>query len=39
MKCKMVISIPHELEVEKIEHALQALLQPLNLQGSLKQNH
>lgn len=39
MKCKMVISIPHELEVEKIESALQALLQPLNLQGSIKQNH
>ena len=39
MKCKMVISIPHELEVEKIELALQDLLQPLNLQGSIKQNH
>jgi glycine cleavage system transcriptional repressor len=39
MKCKMVISVPHELEVEKIEIALQALLQPLNLQGSIKQNH
>lgn len=39
MKCKMVISIPHELEVDKIEHALQELLQPLNLQGSIKQNH
>ena len=39
MKCKMVISIPHELEVEKIEFALQELLQPLNLQGSIKQNH
>ncbi len=39
MKCKMVISIPYELEVEKIEHALQELLQPLNLQGSIKQNH
>jgi glycine cleavage system transcriptional repressor len=39
MKCKMVISIPHELEVEKIELALQELLQPLNLQGSIKQNH
>ena len=39
MKCKMVISIPHELEVEKIERALQELLQPLNLQGSIKQNH
>ena len=39
MKCKMVISIPHELEVEKIERALQELLQPVNLQGSIKQNH
>jgi glycine cleavage system transcriptional repressor len=39
MKCKMVISIPHELEVEKIEQALQELLQPLNLQGSIKPNH
>jgi glycine cleavage system transcriptional repressor len=39
MKCKMVISIPHELEVERIERALQDLLQPLNLQGSIKQNH
>jgi glycine cleavage system transcriptional repressor len=39
MKCKMVISIPHELEVEKIELALQALLHPLNLQGSIKPNH
>lgn len=39
MKCKMVISIPHELEVEKIELALQELLQPLNLLGSIKQNH
>jgi glycine cleavage system transcriptional repressor len=35
----MVISIPHELEVEKIELALQELLQPLNLQGSIEQNH
>jgi glycine cleavage system transcriptional repressor len=39
MKCKMVISIPHELEVEKIESALQQLLQPLNLEASIKQNH
>ena len=39
MKCKMVISIPHELEVEIIEHALQELLHPLNLEGSIKQNH
>ena len=39
MKCKMVISIPHELEVEKIENALLALLKTLNLQGSIKQNH
>lgn len=39
MKCKMVISIPHELEVEKIEHALQGLLKPLNLLGSIKPNH
>ncbi|MFT6284155.1 MAG: glycine cleavage system transcriptional repressor [Arenicella sp.] len=42
MKCKMVISIPHEideLEVEKIEHALQELLQPLNLEAAIKQNH
>jgi glycine cleavage system transcriptional repressor len=39
MKCKMVISIPHDLEVEKIEHALQALLQPLKLEASIKQNH
>lgn len=39
MKCKMVISIPHELEVETIEDSLQELLKPLNLQGSIKQNH
>jgi glycine cleavage system transcriptional repressor len=39
MKCKMVISIPHKLEVEKIESALQQLLQPLNLEASIKQNH
>jgi glycine cleavage system transcriptional repressor len=39
MKCKMVISIPHELEVKKIEHDIQELLQPLNIQGSIKQNH
>lgn len=39
MKCKMVISIPYELEVEKIESALQELLQPLNLEASIKQNH
>ena len=39
MKCKMVISIPYELEVKKIEHALQALLEPLNLEASIKQNH
>jgi len=39
MTCKMVISIPHELEVEKIEQAFQELLQPLNLQVSIKQNH
>jgi glycine cleavage system transcriptional repressor len=39
MKCKMVISIPHDLEVEKIEHALQELLHPLNLEASIKQNH
>lgn len=39
MKCKMVISIPHEQEVDKIEHALQGLLKPLNLLGSIKPNH
>ncbi|MEP1445795.1 MAG: ACT domain-containing protein [Paraglaciecola sp.] len=39
MKCKMVISIPHELEVEKIEQALQELLHPLNLLGAIKPNH
>ncbi|WP_297818503.1 ACT domain-containing protein [uncultured Paraglaciecola sp.] len=39
IKCKMVISIPHELEVKKIEYALQELLQPLNLEASIKQNH
>jgi glycine cleavage system transcriptional repressor len=39
MKCKMVISIPHKLEVEKIESAIQQLLQPLNLEASIKQNH
>ena len=39
MKCKMVISIPHDLEVEKIEHDIQQLLQPLNIQSSIKQNH
>lgn len=39
MKCKMVISMPHELEAEKIELALQELLLPLKLQGSIKQNH
>ena len=39
MKCKMVISMPHELEAEKIESALQKLLQPLKLQGAIKQNH
>tara|TARA_R110000868_G_scaffold251251_1_gene507998 strand:- start:1358 stop:1936 length:579 start_codon:yes stop_codon:yes gene_type:complete len=39
MKCKMVISIPHELEVGKIEQALQELLHPLNLLGSIKPNH
>lgn len=39
MKCKMVISMPHELDVEKIECALKELLQPLNLQASIKQNH
>jgi len=39
MKCKMVISTPHDLEVEKIEHDIQQLLQPLNIQSSIKQNH
>jgi glycine cleavage system transcriptional repressor len=39
MKCKMVISSPHELVVKEIEQAFQTLLQPLNLQGEFKQNH
>ncbi|MCF2948952.1 glycine cleavage system transcriptional repressor [Paraglaciecola aquimarina] len=39
MKCKMVISIPHDLVVDEIEQAFQALLKPLNLQGEFKQNH
>ena len=39
MKCKMVISMPHELEAEKIESALQELLHPLKLHGAIKQNH
>ncbi|MGJ8682704.1 glycine cleavage system protein R [Paraglaciecola sp.] len=39
MKCKMVISIPHDLVVEEIEQAFQTLLKPLNLKGEFKQNH
>ncbi|MGS2719955.1 glycine cleavage system protein R [Paraglaciecola aestuariivivens] len=39
MKCKMVISIPHQLEVSEIESALQKLLEPLKLQGTIKPNH
>ncbi|MDU0354968.1 ACT domain-containing protein [Paraglaciecola aquimarina] len=39
MKCKMVISIPHQLIVSEIEQAFQKLLLPLNLKGEFKQNH
>ena len=39
IKCKMVISIPHELEVTEIERAFHTLLQPLNLRGEFRQNH
>lgn len=37
--CKMVVSIPHNISVEEIDIAFQTLLQELNLQGSIKQNH
>jgi glycine cleavage system transcriptional repressor len=39
MKCKMVISIPHDVDVNQINQAFQILLSPLNLLGSIKQNH
>ena len=39
MTCKMVVSIPHNISVEEVEDAFQNLLQELNLQGSIKQNH
>ena len=39
MKCKMVVSMPHSVNVEDIEQRFQALLVELNLTGSIKQNH
>jgi glycine cleavage system transcriptional repressor len=39
MKCKMVVSIPHTVSVEEIKIAFQALMEDLNLQGSIQQNH
>ena len=39
MKCTMVISIPHQLELEAFEHAFHQLLGTHNLQGSIKLNH
>lgn len=39
MKCKMVISIPHEVAVEQFEVAFHEMLLPLNLHGSIKRNH
>jgi glycine cleavage system transcriptional repressor len=39
MKCKMIISMPHELVVEQVEQAFQSILRPLKLEGSIKLNH
>jgi glycine cleavage system transcriptional repressor len=39
MTCKMVVSIPHCISVEEVENAFQILMEDLNLQGSIKQNH
>lgn len=39
MKCKMVISIPHDLDVNIIEQSFQALLSEHSLQGTITLNH
>lgn len=39
MTCKMVVSIPHSISVTEVDIAFQSLLQELNLQGSINQNH
>ena len=39
MKCTMVVSIPHQLELDTFEQAFPKLLGTHNLQGSIKLNH
>jgi glycine cleavage system transcriptional repressor len=38
-KCKMVVSMPHSVNIEDIDRQFQALLVELDLVGSIKQNH
>jgi glycine cleavage system transcriptional repressor len=39
MKCKMVVSMPHDIEIEDIDVHFQTLLSELDLVGSIKKNH
>lgn len=39
IKCKMVVSIPHNIDITEVSNAFQFLMHELNLQGSINQNH
>lgn len=39
MQCKMVVSIPHSVVMEDVLVAFNGLMQSLNLQGVINQNH
>ena len=39
MKCKMVVSMPHSVNITDIDQQFHTLLDELNLEGSIKQHH
>ncbi|WP_158770265.1 glycine cleavage system protein R [Paraglaciecola sp. L1A13] len=39
VKCKMVVSMPHDIDLIDFESQFHSLLQGLNLHGAIKQNH
>ncbi|MEM5496742.1 ACT domain-containing protein [Paraglaciecola mesophila] len=39
VKCKMVVSMPHDIDIGDFEKKFEVLLQHLDLHGAIKQNH
>jgi glycine cleavage system transcriptional repressor len=39
VKCKMVVSMPHDIQYSEFDAQFTSLLDDLNLQGAIKQNH